>query len=709
MSHFDFFYILKWWAVFFFIGISFFPLTQRVFSKFIDKGYLFSKVLGTLLISYIVYVLGTLRLLQFSSFNILVVWISLVIIQLFFLRREKLELGKTMKIFIVEEFIFFLALLFWSWIRSFQPDIHDLEKFMDFGFVNSILRSDYFPPKDIWLSPFSINYYYFGHLYTAVITKLSQIPSYITFNLMLATMFAFTFSLSFSLGANLVQAIKKYSIKKSFLFGLFFSYIVTFSGNIQTVYSLFKSYNAESPVPFWDLMLSISTFPNSYWYPNATRFIYHTIHEFPSYSFIVADLHGHVLDIPIVLTLIALAIVLYIEKKKKILTLITASFFISVAYMTSAWDGIIYLGLFANIIFLLVFMQEKKQDIVRKLFYSFVNSGKYVLLILGLFFIFSFVFNKSFSPFASGIGLICSPNFLVEIGNIGPLLFEKGQCEHSPWWQLLILYGFFIFMLISFSLFLRKKKLLVSDGFVLLISYFSLLLIIIPEIFYLKDIYSSYFRANTMFKLTYQAFIMLSISGIYIFIRMISSFKKEYKSKFSKIGFVVFALFSFGLLITISIYPYFAIPSGYGDLKKYKGLDGTKYLEEGRKSDYLAINWINRNIKGQPVILEAQGDSYTDYARISANTGLPTVLGWTVHEWLWRGSYDVPSSRFNDIKTLYETKDLEKAKKIIEKYNVSYIYIGNLETEKYDVFYDKFFKLGRIIYSNQESKIYKIN
>ena len=105
----DFLFILKWWAVFFFIGISFFPLTQKVFSKFVDKGYLFSKVLGTLLISYVVYVLGTLRLLQFSSFNILAVWISLVIIQLFFLKREKLD-GKTIKIFIVEEFIF-LALI----------------------------------------------------------------------------------------------------------------------------------------------------------------------------------------------------------------------------------------------------------------------------------------------------------------------------------------------------------------------------------------------------------------------------------------------------------------------------------------------------------------------------------------------------------------------------------------------------------------------
>ena len=64
----------------------------------------------------------------------------------------------------------------------------------------------------------------------------------------------------------------------------------------------------ENPVPFWHLPLSIQFFPNMYWYPNATRFIHNTIHEFPLYSFVVSDLHGHVLDIPIVLDNSTLAV-----------------------------------------------------------------------------------------------------------------------------------------------------------------------------------------------------------------------------------------------------------------------------------------------------------------------------------------------------------------------------------------------------------------
>lgn len=624
--------------------------------------------------------------------------------------KNKNSYSGYLKIFIFEEFLFFSSLLIWSVVRSYNPAIHDLEKFMDFGFINSIMRSDYFPPRDMWFTPLSINYYYFGHLITAVLTKILNIPSFITFNLMLATIFAFTLSMSFSIGINLIEKLKKFSLKKIIILGILFSYTVSFSGNLQSIYSLFSSYQGkEFAPPFWTLTFSPQSFPNSYWYPNATRFIHHTIHEFPLYSFVVSDLHGHVLSIPIVLTLIALAFIFFTQKKAKVSLLVLSSFLLSIAYMTNAWDGLIYLGLFGIIIFVLELIRKKEKVLPKKFIYSLLNSLKYILLILIIFFLFSFIFNRNFSPFASGIGLICSPQFLIDIGKLGPLVFEKGQCEHSPVWQLLILYGFFIYMLFSFTLFIRNKKILLSDGFVLIISFFSLLLIIIPEFFYLRDIYSSYFRANTMFKLSYQAFIMFSIGSVYIFIRIVSFYKQNLHGKKSKAVFLLFIVPAFVLLIIVSMYPYFAIPSGYGNLTKYQGLDGLKYLKQSKPADYTAINWINKNIQGQPVILEAQGDSYTDYARISANTGLPTVLGWTVHEWLWRGSYDVPSARFNDIKNLYETKGSDVARKIIKKYNISFIYVGGLEKEKYEVSENKFLNLGQIIYSQDETKIYKVN
>lgn len=271
------------------------------------------------------------------------------------------------------------------------------------------------------------------------------------------------------------------------------------------------------------------------------------------------------------------------------------------------------------------------------------------------------------------------------------------------------------------------KKLLETDIFVFLLIILGTILIILPEFIYLKDIYPAHYRANTMFKLVFQSFIMLSIASGYIIIRIISSFKiqvtrwafdyRPYKSRlsfpktsFKKKLFVISYLLSVIVLLSLVLtYPYLAIKSYYGDLKTQKPLDGTAYFKTLNSSDYEAISWINKNIKGQPVTLEAQSDSYTDFARISANTGLPTVLGWTVHEWLWRGTYDIPAPRIADVEAIYKTPDIKTARNLLKKYDVKYVYVGTLEYQKYPALVEsKFQSLGKIIYKNQGAKIYQI-
>ena len=163
-------------------------------------------------------------------------------------------------------------------------------------------------------------------------------------------------------------------------------------------------------------------------------------------------------------------------------------------------------------------------------------------------------------------------------------------------------------------------------------------------------------------------------------------------------------------MILVSVYPYFAINSYYGELKNYKSLDGLSYLNDLYSTDYQAILWARQNIPGQPVILEAQGDSYTDYARVSSNTGLPTVLGWPVHEWLWRGSYNEAGKRVEEVKILYESPDLDLTKQLIDQYNISYVFVGTLERQKYlNLQENKFAALGKIVFQSGDTKIYQIN
>ena len=722
----DLIFIIQWWFVFLIIGIIFLPATSLIFTRLLDHGYLFSKVIGIALISYAVLVLGIFKLFPFAYISIVLIIWAFFIMNIW-IAKNKIDFKQMFarwKIFIFEEALFLGGIAVWSYIRAHEPSINGLEKFMDFGFLNSILRTTYQPAVDMWYPPLPINYYYFGHLTTAVLTKLSLIPSYISYNLMIATMFSFTFCLSVSFGMNLFS--RTTLTRKSITSGIITGALVSLSGNLHTIYLFFNTYNVDKPLPFWNLPFLSNSFPNSYWYPNATRFIPFTIHEFPIYSFVVSDLHGHVVDIMYVLLFLAIAYVLFITKATSKILLVLLGFLLAIMYMTNAWDSIIYLLLASCFlavknVHILKFGNKTNLNFIKIRLPRLASTGfflketlKPIFLLITLLLLFSLPFNLNFKPFAEGIGILCAPQFLTNIGRLGPFLFEADHCQRSALWQLLILYGFFYSFVFAFVIFLLKRKtsfkILKEDTFVLILIFVSSILILLPEFLYVKDIYPAHYRANTMFKLVYQAFIMLSLSSAYIIFRITSDiFTLPARNAKHSFGRRVYFIFTILFLILVFTYPYFAIKSYYGDLKTYSGLSGIDYMKKRLPQDYEAIRWINKNIQNRPTIVEAQGDSYTDYARISANTGLPTVLGWTVHEWLWRGSYDIPSPRIEDVRLIYESNDLEETKKILKKHNVEYVYLGNLEREKYtNINETKFEQLGKVIFETGQTKIYKL-
>lgn len=737
--------ILYWWFFYLGIGLIFFPITKRIFSRFFDQGYLFSKVIGIGISSYLVWLLASLKILPFNRETILLVLIVGIIVNLIVSRRSPSptshprptsHFSPSLSIIICEELMFLITLTVWSFIRGFQPDIQGLEKFMDFGFVNTILRSKYFPPADMWFAGKYINYYYFGHYITAFFTKLSGIDSAITYNLMLGTLFAFTFSLAFSLTANLVYFWKK-SISKltpitqhlspMINAGLIAAFLISIGANLHP-----SIYNFQMKVlkkPYCDGSLN-------YWYPNATRYIGvcpdvedKTIHEFPSYSFIVSDLHGHVSDIPFVFLFLALSLnLLIILKEKKEINFkyyilhftLPVSLTLAIMFMTNQWDFPIYimvLGLTLFFHYYSIFNNVKK-TVIKCFFIGCLLTLPSLLLILP--------FQLNFEPFFSGIDFVRA---------------------HSRFYQLLVLYGapwffgltFFIFLFhnrLRFKNSFKKENLIKwfskildvkiqfqksvkissssysssplypSDLFIIIIFLVSLFLIIFPEIFYIKDIYiPSHHRANTMFKLTYQAFMMYCVMIGYVYVRILSSMKNGLPRKLLKTIYII-------MIGALLIYPFYSISGYYGKLQKenYKGLYGLNFLKRLYPSDYEAVIWLNNNVSGQPVVLEAVGDSYTDYERISMATGLPTIEGWLVHEWLWRGSFDEPGKRSGDVQTIYESTDLTQTKQLLEQYKVKYIIVGEMEKTKYpNLDENKIKSLGKEVFKSEKTTIYELN
>ena len=670
----DFPVIFTWWLLLFSLGIFSLPITLSLFNKFWDKGYLFAKIITLLFGSYFIWLLASLKLTPFSQKNSWGIFIFLGIINLIIFKKKyfvKLQdlINNYGKIWVYEEALFFFCLLFWSLIRGFQPNINGLEKYMDYGFINSILRSKFFPPKDMWMSGETINYYYFGHLVSAVLTKLSGFDSTVTYNLMIATIFALCFTAVFSLASNLVS-LSTNKKKLIILGGLISTFLLSLGGNLQLFWHFFKN----------------KTF-TGYWYPDATRFIIekfgaadNTIHEFPIYSFVVADLHGHLSDVPFVLLFLALLLVFFIESKKTptlytIRYTLLPAFVLAVMFMTNAWDFPIYFLILGAV---LLWRNWKRYGLKIETLFRTATAG---ICCLFFFFLFSLPFHLNFENIAKGINFV---DF------------------RSPVWMLFFLWGFPLFMTINFLGFFIKQKRKKVDYFIVIFLLTSWFLILVPEIIYVKDIYiHSYQRANTIFKLTYQSFVMFALCSGYIIIRIATSIKKKLIKNLFVICYLLFVI----LLLS---YPYFAVTSYYG-LKKYQGLDGLKYLQTSYSDDYQVILWIKEEIFGQPVILEAVGESYTDFARISSNTGIPTVLGWPVHEWLWRGSYDEPGKRREDIRKIYELENMEETESLLKKYDVDYVFLGALEKKEYkNLSEEKFNQLGEMVFQEGETRIYKI-
>jgi len=113
-------------------------------------------------------------------------------------------------------------------------------------------------------------------------------------------------------------------------------------------------------------------------------------------------------------------------------------------------------------------------------------------------------------------------------------------------------------------------------------------------------------------------------------------------------------------------------------------------------------------VEGAPVILEATGGSYTYYARVSSQTGLPTLLGWDFHEVQWRGTGEEGNKRKPDIETIYGSLDAQAALTLMEKYGIRYVYVGPLERSHYpSAALNKFDYIMDVVYQQGEVTIYK--
>ena len=712
-----------WYLLALVLGAAFMPLTGRMFRRFEDKGWIFSKVTAIAVTGFVTWFLVAVKVLKFTTITCVAVTVACVLCSILLYQKEQ-KAGfecipfEHMKLVYVEEMLFFAFFLLWTYLAGFHPAAYGTEKFMDYGFMEAMMRSKTLPATDLWYSGGKINYYYGGQYFAVFLTKLSGTRVELTYNLMRTFVAGFAFIMPFSLVHQMVRDRlgrkntgwkKKMPSVTGFLAGI----AVSVAGNMHYVI-----YGCVIP---W-IQKAKGEEVGHYWFPDATRYIGFnpdvddkTIHEFPCYSFVLGDLHAHVVDIMFVLLILAL---LYawmkkvrttklvfenMEKKefwkKQLLMpqLLAAAALLGMFHWTNFWDFVIYYTVTCGVILIMnIIGQEGKI----KWILAVTAAQAAEIMAIATIIILPFTLQFDTSNMVQGVALVQ---------------------HHSLPHQLLVLWGlpailtllFIISLLVEKlrgteqkSLYRLLKSVTLPDLFAVIMGLCAIGLVLIPELVYVRDIYENgNARANTMFKLTYQAYIMFGMTMLYAIFRLLIIGKNRILKAVSVIGLILF-VWTCG---------YFgnSAHSWFGEVWKpsqYKGLNATAFLETDFSEDVGGIRWLKEHIEDSPVVLEANGDSYSEYERVSAMTGLPTVMGWYVHEWLWRGNLADINARIADIESIYTSTDEAQVRKLLEQYDVSYVFVGSCERKKYGekLNNDILKKLGEVVYQDEEWQTYII-
>lgn len=715
-----------WYLLALVLGTAAIPLTGRLFRRFQDRGWMFSKVTAIAVSGFLTWFLVAVKIIKFTTMTCIVVTLVCAAASLILYCREQ-KAGfecipfAHLDLVYAEELLFFTAFLLWTYFAGFHPAAYGTEKFMDYGFMEAMMRSKTLPATDLWYSQGKINYYYGGQYFAVFLTKLSGAKVELTYNLMRTFVAGLAFAMPFSLVHQMVTdrlGRIRTGWKKALpsVTGILAGISVSIAGNMHyVVYGQI--------IPFIQKLKGEEV--SSYWFPDATRYIGFnpdvedkTIHEFPCYSFVLGDLHAHVVDIMFVLLLLGL-LYAWMKKvrttelsgesmsrrefwKKQLLMpqLLAAGALLGMFHWTNYWDFVIYFvvtcgaALFMNII-------GQKGKIRWVLGVTAAQAVE--ILTLATVIILPFTLQFDTRNMVQGIAL---------------------AKHHSLLHQLLVLWGLpgILTILFVVSLLIEKLRgaeqkslyhLLTSirlpDLFAVLMGLCAIGLVLIPELVYVRDIYENgNARANTMFKLTYQAYIMFGMTMIYAIFRLLVIGKNK----------ILKVLAFIGLFLFVWTCGYFgnSVHSWFGTVWKpsqYKGLNATAFLETDFPEDVNGIRWLKENISDAPVVLEANGDSYSEYERVSAMTGLPTIMGWYVHEWLWRGDLADLNAKIEEIKEIYTSTDETRVKELLDEYNVSYIFVGSCERNKYgaDLNNDLLKGLGEVVFQDSEYPTYivKIN
>ena len=653
------------------------------------------------------------------------------------------------------------------------------EKPMDLAYLNAVVRSTFMPPYDPWFAGGSLNYYYFGQFMVATLVRATRIPTEIAYNLAVPTLFALTASAAFSLGYNLTEGarraarlpwrVPRWSAAAAGVAAMAFAVLLSnLHGAGQLLKASWERIVDRVPFPPFDFWAPTRMMP-----PDPPGF---EITEFPFFTFLFGDLHAHMMAMPLALLAIALSLNALIVSRPGVglrrfgASLALLSLTVGALWATNAWDFPAYLGLGAVALALGEYLRRRRVSRTWPA-RALGAAALFVALAVLLWLPYHLRLDNAYA------GLVETPAQTAlwqYLAIHGPLLFPvltllalalpldlrrwlRGATERQRWSVGLVVasvvagvaaavwVGHHTIALIlplaaaTTAVGLRWAGALgkPTRGSTRGVSPTAVPWVVTPLLLLglafgisigveLVAVRGDIDRMNTVFKLYLEAWLLLSIASAFAlwYVGFARGFFRRVRLR-KGLWLAALAL----LLAGASVYPVLGTRARLADRFEPTALtlDGAAFMEEATyrdaegavetRWDREAIQWLQANLDGSPVIVEGRTPLYRWGGRVSIHTGLPAVVGWDWHQKQQRcGVEPCPAvdARTRDVDRIYSTTDREETLRILRKYGVEYLYVG--ETERLYYAEEGLEKLRRMeeagdlvaVYRNPEATVYAV-
>ena len=573
------------------------------------------KIAGFAVLTILIYNISFITRARWQNIGVVLfsLLLFLVIFQIVFLKRfSKKELQQLVQEYFKTVLVGLVTFILLTIMRGFNPELISTEKPMDLSFITSFVRQSYIPFENPWLAGFLLNYYYMGQFFGAIIVYFTKISPWVGYNLLINLIAVFAFQVVYEFFQIFIK-------KKNVLRNLFFSALVIFGGNLSYIFYIFVPWLQK-------LTKGVVTGKSSFYYPDATRIIPHTINEFPSYSILLGDLHGHYIVLPFIIAIISFLYMFFtyiIKQKDYKLTLIDIILFAGLASFiltSNSWD-VITLSVLGLVILVFIFFRNNFNVALKYLRQIFFEGFKIVLITLSFVFLFLLIFRTP----SSGVGFALNCD-----------------CKYYP-----LLWGHIVILILVLLIIYEyvKKHIYQYDfkyifGIALIIA--GLLLIFGVQFVYIKDVFSKlnppYYRTNTVFKLYYSAWLFLTI-GI---LGLIGDLLLYIKDRFirSKI-YTILGLIGMGMLgyFVVGAYQRF----GLHDIKRIKDVWSESYLDGLQKStawfskeEQTRVRMYYKQKYNEHLFIEPINYvSYSQTDKFCIFSGSKCFLGWPFHNVQW--------------------------------------------------------------------------